>query len=34
MSDIGRADLFGKLDPLQYKTLERDTAFCNLRGNP
>ncbi|SAI26100.1 ATPase [Bordetella ansorpii] len=34
MSDIGRADLFGKLDPLLYKTLESATAFCKLRGNP
>ncbi|WP_459615756.1 type VI secretion system ATPase TssH [Bordetella sp. 2513F-2] len=34
MSDIGRADLFGKLDPLLYQALERATAFCKLRGNP
>ena len=34
MSDIGRADLFGKLDPLLYKALESATAFCKLRGNP
>jgi len=34
MSDIGRADLFGKLDPLLYKALENATAFCKLRGNP
>ncbi|ARP93611.1 type VI secretion system ATPase TssH [Bordetella genomosp. 13] len=34
MSDIGRAELFGKLDPLLYKALENATAFCKLRGNP
>ncbi|EHK62813.1 chaperone protein ClpB [Achromobacter arsenitoxydans SY8] len=34
MSDIGRLDLFGKLNPLLYQTLEGATAFCKLRGNP
>ncbi|ANN68573.1 type VI secretion system ATPase TssH [Bordetella bronchialis] len=34
MSDIGRIDLFGKLDPLLYQALEGATAFCKLRGNP
>jgi type VI secretion system protein VasG len=34
MSDIGRIDLFGKLDPLLYQCLEAATAFCKLRGNP
>jgi type VI secretion system protein VasG len=34
MSEIGRADLFGKLDPLLYQALESATAFCKLRGNP
>ncbi|MVW78016.1 type VI secretion system ATPase TssH [Bordetella sp. 02P26C-1] len=34
MSDIGRIDLFGKLDPLLYQSLEGATAFCKLRGNP
>ncbi|KVC43528.1 type VI secretion system ATPase TssH [Burkholderia diffusa] len=34
MSDIGRVNLFGKLDPLLYDTLEQATGFCRLRGNP
>ncbi|MEN4917270.1 type VI secretion system ATPase TssH [Achromobacter spanius] len=34
MSDIDRIDLFGKLNPLLYQTLEGATAFCKLRGNP
>ncbi|OZI37321.1 ClpV1 family T6SS ATPase [Bordetella genomosp. 10] len=34
MSDIGRTELFGKLDPLLYQALEGATAFCKLRGNP
>ena len=34
MSDIGRLDLFGKLDPLLYQALEGATSFCKLRGNP
>lgn len=34
MSDISRAALFGKLDPLLFAALESATAFCRLRGNP
>ncbi|VWB74997.1 ATPase AAA [Burkholderia pseudomultivorans] len=34
MSDIGRVNLFGKLDPFLYETLEQATGFCRLRGNP
>jgi type VI secretion system protein VasG len=34
MSDIGRIDLFGKLDSLLYRSLDNATAFCKLRGNP
>ncbi|VFR37115.1 ClpB protein [plant metagenome] len=31
---IDRLDLFGKLDPLLYQTLQGATTFCKLRGNP
>ena len=34
MSEINRTDLFGKLNPLLYRSLEGATAFCKLRGNP
>ena len=34
MSDISRAALFGKLDPLLYQSIEAATVFCKLRGNP
>lgn len=34
MSEINRSDLFGKLNPLLYRSLEGATAFCKLRGNP
>jgi len=34
MSDIGRLDLFGKLNPLLYQALDGATSFCKLRGNP
>src|SRR2546430_1741560 len=34
MSDISRAALLGKLNPLAYKALESATVFCKLRGNP
>lgn len=34
MSDIGRIELFGKLNPALYQALEGATAFCKLRGNP
>ncbi len=34
MTDISRAALFGKLNPLAYKAIEGATTFCKLRGNP
>jgi len=34
MSDISRASLFRKLNPLTYKGIESATVFCKLRGNP
>src|ERR1700744_2360498 len=34
MSEINRAALFGKLNPLAYKAIEGATVFCKLRGNP
>lgn len=34
MSDISRAALFGKLNPLAYQAIEGATTFCKLRGNP
>ncbi|MBV8619221.1 MAG: type VI secretion system ATPase TssH [Curvibacter sp.] len=34
MSEISRAALFGKLNPLLFKSLESATVFCKLRGNP
>ena len=34
MSEISRAALFGKLNPLAYKAIEGATVFCKLRGNP
>ncbi len=34
MSDISRASLFKKLNPLTYKAIESATVFCKLRGNP
>ena len=34
MSEISRAVLFGKLEPLLFSSLESATAFCKLRGNP
>ncbi len=34
MSEINRADLFGKLNTLGYKAIEGATVFCKLRGNP
>src|SRR4051794_11075697 len=34
MSEISRAALFGKLDPLAYKAIDSATVFCKLRGNP
>jgi type VI secretion system protein VasG len=34
MSDIKRSTLFGKLNPIGYKSIESATIFCKLRGNP
>ncbi len=34
MSEISRVALFGKLNPLGYKSIEGATVFCKLRGNP
>jgi len=34
MSEINRAALFGKLNPLAYKAIESATVFCKMRGNP
>ncbi len=34
MSDIKRTTLFGKLNPLGYKSIEAATIFCKMRGNP
>ena len=34
MAEISRADLFGKLNPLMFKTAEGAVTFCKLRGNP
>jgi type VI secretion system protein VasG len=34
MTEISRAVLFGKLNPLAYRAIEGATVFCKLRGNP
>ena len=34
MTEISRATLFGKLNPVAYKAVEGATVFCKLRGNP
>lgn len=34
MSEISRAALFGKLNPVAYRAIESATVFCKLRGNP
>ncbi|HET9646597.1 MAG TPA: type VI secretion system ATPase TssH [Burkholderiaceae bacterium] len=34
MAEISRVTLFGKLNPLAYKSVEGATVFCKLRGNP
>ena len=34
MSEISRTALFGKLNPIGYKSIESATLFCKLRGNP
>lgn len=33
MAEISRSDLFAKLTPLAYKSLESATMFCKLRGH-
>jgi type VI secretion system protein VasG len=34
MAEISRATLFGKLNPLMFKSAEGAVTFCKLRGNP
>src|SRR5262249_35642076 len=34
MAEIGRATLFGKLNPVMFKAAEGAVTFCKLRGNP
>ncbi len=34
MTEISRATLFGKLNPVGYRAIEGATVFCKLRGNP
>src|SRR5262245_627595 len=34
MAEISRTSLFGKLNPLMFKTAEGAVTFCKLRGNP
>ncbi|MFO1078561.1 MAG: type VI secretion system ATPase TssH [Planctomycetota bacterium] len=34
MSEIRRAALFGKLNPVAYRAIEAATVFCKMRGNP
>nr|MBX2880246.1 AAA family ATPase [Granulosicoccus sp.] len=34
MSEISRANLFGKLNEIGYKSVEGATKVCKLRGNP
>jgi type VI secretion system protein VasG len=34
MSEISRADLFGKLNRVAYQSIEAATVFCKMRGNP
>src|SRR6187402_1518961 len=34
VSEISRVALFGKLNPLAYKSIESATVFCKMRGNP
>ncbi len=34
MAEIERSTLFGKLNPLGYKSIEAATVFCKMRGNP
>src|ERR1700709_22093 len=34
MTEISRSALFGKLNPIAYRSIEGATVFCKLRGNP
>ncbi|MEO7701853.1 MAG: type VI secretion system ATPase TssH [Opitutus sp.] len=34
MAEIQRSTLFGKLNPVAYRSLEAATIFCKMRGNP
>src|SRR4051794_3054031 len=34
MAEISRVSLFGKLNPIGYKSIESATVFCKMRGNP
>jgi type VI secretion system protein VasG len=34
MAEIKRTTLFGKLNPLAYKSIESAAVFCKMRGNP
>ena len=34
MAEIKRSTLFGKLNPIGYKSIEAATIFCKMRGNP
>ena len=34
MTEINRAQLFGKLNRVGYKAIESATVFCKMRGNP
>jgi type VI secretion system protein VasG len=34
MTEISRANLFGKLNEVGYKSIESATKVCKLRGNP
>ncbi len=34
MAEIRRSTLFGKLNPIGYKSIEAATVFCKMRGNP
>ncbi len=34
MTEINRSHLFGKLNPVAFRSIEGATVFCKLRGNP
>ncbi len=34
MAEISRANLFGKMNSVGYKSMEAATVFCKMRGNP